>query len=69
MGDNGLPGDEVLRRKFGTTDVPVAASLSEAAGPQRVQVGAPRQQRRKLASKTEEAFHAFSSQVFAENRK
>lgn len=30
MGDDGLPGDEVLRRKFGTTDVPVAASLSEA---------------------------------------
>ena len=29
MDDRGLPGDEVLRRKFGTIDVPVAASLSE----------------------------------------
>lgn len=30
MDDGGLPGDEVLRRKFGTTDILVAASLSDA---------------------------------------
>lgn len=30
MDDSGLQGDEVLRRKFGTTDVPVAARMSDA---------------------------------------
>lgn len=30
MHDDGLPGDEVLRRKFGTTDISVATSLSES---------------------------------------
>lgn len=30
MNDGDLPGDEILRRKFGTLDVPVEAALSNA---------------------------------------